>query len=416
MKPSWSLLLSSIYCSAAASQLGHVFVYDPVSKAAPQQPPSVSAETARLILAQRLGLSRFHSIKQASEEVIAQINTYGGRRQQLFGAGKDKEQSLSHTLVWIDDVEEIDAIMKDVDRTQFTEFTISDAPASSDNTRLIQDMIVQAESIPTPYDPMGHTYSSGISAEAALKEYLGKSANTYNDYLTILHADKTDKLLTSDISTGLRGLLDASQSQGKVDWPITVVFMPPSSSHSKRSTHPYGTYDVPSAIEARREKTEAPLSPPSSEPSTTPKVPDLEDFPTIFTAAANDTPVLGILPTCFQSEDACKRRTNGCSGHGNCRRSRTATDKKLNDCWSCSCNATVVHTGHEEGMETKTKTTYWGGPACQKKDVSVPFFLFAGTGVVLAFLIAGGIGLLYSMGSEELPSVIGAGVSGPRAK
>jgi hypothetical protein len=192
--------------------------------------------------------------------------------------------------------------------------------------------------------------------------------------------------------------------------------MPPSSSHSKRSTHPFGTYDVPSAIEARREKTEAPLSPPSSEPSTTPNVPDLEDFPTIFTAAANDTPVLGILPSCFQSKEACEKRTNSCSGHGDCLRSREATNKKLNDCWSCKCNATVVHTGHEEGMETKTKTTYWGGPACQKKDVSVPFFLFAGTGVFLAFLIAGGIGMLYSMGSEELPSVIGAGVSGPRAK
>ena len=70
----------------------------------------------------------------------------------------------------------------------------------------------------------------------------------------------------------------------------------------------------------------------------------------------------------------------------------------------------------EDGEEPKIKTTYWGGPACQKKDVSVPFWLFVGSGVLLAFLISSGIGMLYSMGSEELPSVIGAGVSGPSRK
>ena len=61
------------------------------------------------------------------------------------------------------------------------------------------------------------------------------------------------------------------------------------------------------------------------------------------------------------------------------------------------------------------KTTQWGGFACQKKDVSVPFILFATFGVFMAAVIAGGIGLLYNMGAEPLPSVIGAGVAGPKA-
>ena len=64
----------------------------------------------------------------------------------------------------------------------------------------------------------------------------------------------------------------------------------------------------------------------------------------------------------------------------------------------------------------KRKVTYWGGPACQKKDISVQFWLFVGSGVVLAFLVSAGIGMLYTMGAEELPSVIGAGVSGPTKK
>lgn len=58
----------------------------------------------------------------------------------------------------------------------------------------------------------------------------------------------------------------------------------------------------------------------------------------------------------------------------------------------------------------------WGGNACQKKDVSAEFILFAGFGLFFTAVVVGGIGMLYSMGSQELPSVIGAGVVGPRAQ
>lgn len=44
------------------------------------------------------------------------------------------------------------------------------------------------------------------------------------------------------------------------------------------------------------------------------------------------------------------------------------------------------------------------------------FWLFAGFGVAMAAAIAWGVGLLFSMGGEELPSVLGAGVVGPRAQ
>ena len=59
---------------------------------------------------------------------------------------------------------------------------------------------------------------------------------------------------------------------------------------------------------------------------------------------------------------------------------------------------------------------YWGGAACQKKDVSAPFFLLAGLTIALVGVVSWGIGLLMSVGQEELPSVIGAGVAGPRAQ
>lgn len=62
------------------------------------------------------------------------------------------------------------------------------------------------------------------------------------------------------------------------------------------------------------------------------------------------------------------------------------------------------------------KTIEWAGPACSKKDVSMPFWLLAGISIALVATVSWGVGLLFSIGQEELPSVIGAGVAGPRAQ
>jgi hypothetical protein len=62
------------------------------------------------------------------------------------------------------------------------------------------------------------------------------------------------------------------------------------------------------------------------------------------------------------------------------------------------------------------KTTFWSGPACQKKDVSAPFFLIAGFTIFIVGIASWGIGLLFGIGQEDLPGVIGAGVAGPKAK
>lgn len=190
--------------------------------------------------------------------------------------------------------------------------------------------------------------------------------------------------------------------------------MPSSSANSKRRVvSPYGTYDMPSDIEARRNRQnpEALLSL-TPEPSTSPKAeyPDLEDMPVFTSAKKSNGTVRGILPPFFNSLAACEKSTLNCSGHGECKLLHKAQDKTQQDRYGCACAPTI------SGKGKTRKVTNWGGPACQKKDISTPFWLFVGTGVMLAFLISTIIGMMYSMGSEELPSVIGAGVSGPVRK
>ncbi|KAK5632674.1 hypothetical protein RRF57_008388 [Xylaria bambusicola] len=117
--------------------------------------------------------------------------------------------------------------------------------------------------------------------------------------------------------------------------------------------------------------------------------------------AGRPTPV----PNCFTSQSACENATNSCFGHGECvnRWGKDNTDKT---CFFCHCGTTV-----DTDSKGKKHVYHWGGGMCQKRDISTPFWLFAGVTIALVATIAFSIGLLFSVGEEKLPGVIGAGVS-----
>ena len=270
-------------------------------------------------------------------------------------------------------------------------FDISSPPPSADNDRLIEDFTIQAESLPKHADPKAKTYSASIDADATLSAL--KKTTLHNEYLTIFRADKNDDLESNILQNALPGL-----AQRGLD--ITVVTMPSSSGNSKRRVvSSYGTYDMPSTVEARRNRQnpEALLSL-TPEPSTSPNAhyPDLEDFPVFTSDKKSNGTVRGILPPFFNSLASCEKTTLNCSGHGECKLLHKARDKTQQDRYGCACSPTIVGKGNTR------RVTNWAGPACQKKDISTPFWLFVGTGVMLAFLISTIIGMMYSIGSEEL--------------
>ncbi|CAE7000418.1 hypothetical protein PTNB73_09591 [Pyrenophora teres f. teres] len=375
--------------------------------------PTVTPETARLIIAQRLGLSRFHAIEHADAETIRHINTYGGPQQKLFGI-EDAHVSRAHLLVWAEDVEQDEATVIINDGSDRTlDFAISGAPPASDNDRLIMDFIAQAETLPEYPDPQQRTYKTKFDIQSALPS--NSKAAAYNGYLNMWRTDKNDKMTPEDMASALANINKKAHESG---FAVTVVMMPRARSKSKRTTDPWGTYNMP-AKQVNRQNPEAVLSS-IPVPAATSKTSD-ESFPVIATEAENNKgPVRGILPTCFNSMAACQSRTQNCSNHGECKllhKGRgSGSNQETIDCYGCACSPTIQHVGEDKGMEIKKKVTYWGGPACQKKDISTQFWLFVGSGVILAFLVSSGIGMLYSMGAEELPSVIGAGVSGPTRK
>ncbi|EGD95962.1 hypothetical protein TESG_03424 [Trichophyton tonsurans CBS 112818] len=133
-------------------------------------------------------------------------------------------------------------------------------------------------------------------------------------------------------------------------------------------------------------------------------------------ATAKPTPAFH-LPVCYTKNETCTERTNNCSGHGSCYLKRTSSKNSTsssneNDCYACKCHRTVVSTN----KDGKTKTVQWGGPDCSKRDVSMQFWLIGGLSVVLVLGVAYGVGMLFSIGEEELPGVLSAGVAPPKQK
>ena len=122
------------------------------------------------------------------------------------------------------------------------------------------------------------------------------------------------------------------------------------------------------------------------------------DAGTIFYAAS------GSIPSCFGSEEDCSTATGNCSGHGSCQNKYVKRDgsEGKESCFVCHCLSTQNDGG---GL------THWAGLTCAKKDISTPFWLFAGFTLVMVGILSLSIGMLFGVGEEKLPGVIGAGVS-----
>ncbi len=124
------------------------------------------------------------------------------------------------------------------------------------------------------------------------------------------------------------------------------------------------------------------------------------------------------IPACFLSANSCITQTHHCSGHGECKDkyevnggggpAQPVGDEPPAVCFVCHCNSTLKEPAKDgQGFST----TLWAGNMCQKIDISVPFWLITGFTVTIVGAVSFAIGLLFSVGEEKLPGVIGAGVS-----
>jgi hypothetical protein len=186
-----------------------------------------------------------------------------------------------------------------------------------------------------------------------------------------------------------------------------MVILMPGTKHSRSSkSTPYGSYEMPSRTPVHRRQAEEPMTEAAVASSA------IFQSKQVMTSNTSD-PITGVPAVCYTSIDLCISSTNNCSGHGQCYEktppAKTEEEKKK-ACFTCGCVPTTYHFNSTNGQPA-LQTIYWGGAACQKKDVSGPFWLFAIFTVVMVGIVSWSIGLLFSIGEEKLPGVIGAGVS-----
>jgi hypothetical protein len=197
------------------------------------------------------------------------------------------------------------------------------------------------------------------------------------------------------------------ESANNNEMNVMVVLMPESG--STKSSKPYGSYEMPSQLPIGRRQIEEPMTDLPAASATAFKSKQVMDSNT----AAPFEPITGVPPVCHSSLGSCMSSTNNCSGHGECymKYGSAQGEDASPACYTCGCVA--VNENFLVGIDKKPafRRTYWGGAACQKKDVSGPFWLFAIFTVVMIGLVSWAIGMLFSIGEEKLPGVIGAGVS-----
>ena len=400
MKLITATLLSALSCytELAAAATGRVITLDPSLSShehLSNQHDTLSPETARLVIAQRAGLEDYHVEKALDKEEINAINAHGLQTSSL---SKDNTDRV-FILAFVDD-EESEGMLgyapccemwiayllaNTVLAQKAHSFAVSPAPSASETKAFFEDLSAQDND---------RVYNWGeIEQQFATGEPMNWIHGD-NSFILGLPLERVEMLLEMGVKV-----------------PTTIMLMPATGSDAST----WGTYSMPNteAPLQKRRQIEVPLSESFESASASSAVePAPMSTPlTTFAKSNQSSPLRGILPACFGSQDECEKTTRNCTGHGKCRKqfhNRDAAKGDNGDCYSCQCSATK-----EDRGDGKVKTTVWGGPACQKQDVSMAFWLIALFTVGMIFLVSFAVGSVMSMGSEELPSVIGAGVSGP---
>lgn len=97
-----SITAASITTASTTTADALVYTFDQTSQRSTSK-STISAENTRLFLAQRLGLSQFHSLENVDDDTLRLLNNYGGSQTPLF---KSNDRHVQRLLVIIEGLED----------------------------------------------------------------------------------------------------------------------------------------------------------------------------------------------------------------------------------------------------------------------------------------------------------------------
>ncbi|KAK0735255.1 hypothetical protein B0T26DRAFT_631043 [Lasiosphaeria miniovina] len=375
----------------ATQQRADVFVFQNKQQSASPERHSLPKEVARHILLQRTSRHRYGSDLRDipssfdSETVVEYIATYGRNPTPLFVEPDTIEAAQLVVILEGVTPQHTTQLERALgEEQQHTVFTISDPPSALANDRLM-----------TLFKNLGISSASQCDVKSVINP---SNMNCWDGPSSVVRYDLAKSPETFQVL--LDNLSRLSKFVRVGDLEAVLVLMPESTRSSKLNDWSAAAGLAQSDLRRRGESetviADETVSFPTSAPPTALDegvVDDERPRPQKFKSA----------PQCFTTFNSCMAGTGNCTSHGQC--VNKYGENSTNACFSCSCVPSI------EGGEIFNQTIYWGGSMCQKKDISVPFWLLTGFTVTIVGVVTAAIGLLFSVGEEQLPGVIGAGVS-----
>ncbi|KAK4220306.1 hypothetical protein QBC37DRAFT_477328 [Rhypophila decipiens] len=378
----------------------------------PQDTPQLPKEVARHILLQRTSTASGYGsdLRDLPESVdtdaaVSYIARYGKRPLPIFSSNEKTGSSQLVVIIEGATQENVGSLVKTIEESdQAVSFVVSNPPSAVANGHLM-DLFDSMGAVPSPRK---------CDLESAINPF---DSNCWTTMAAVLRYDlkkspSTTKTLLDNFSR-LTKFVDSG------DLEATLVLMP-ESSRSSKIKH-WSALAAGEVADLRRrfnrdaETVMTDLNVPAVATASSVSVFTEPEVPSVF---APEKEKKTKIPQCFSSFNACTKQTDSCSGHGECvdkysRKAGNASTAAAADakvCFVCQCNQRdIIKPGKGKG-NVGIKTVAWAGNKCQKIDVSVPFWLLAGFTITIMGAITFAIGLLYSIGNEPLPGVIGAGV------
>ncbi|SZF01880.1 unnamed protein product [Blumeria hordei] len=379
MRPSLSIFLSTYLGLNVASPDASVFIFQKDNPLALHDTPQLSLDQSRLVLAQRLDISQHYRLQDYNELSLSHINRFGSEQQPIFDSNWHKIPELVLVVEGVSSM--ISQFISDAISPINPNFTIVAGTTTSENSLLISELQAQAGKLGT-----------SCSLENAINP--SQKSCWSRDQIMIRFNLNNEK-------NGMSRLINAQnrikQLSKKGEMNAAIVLFPEVSGTLKPSEN---AEDEDEKSARKRQHKEEPLI---YTPSVVSSVKQLQS------SRSKDKPMKGIPQLCHKSLDLCVSSTNNCTGHGECFKKYGDRDK--GDCYTCGCKATNDTVTWAKGTKKGWKITYWGGSACHKEDISGAFWLISVFSVTAIAVVGWGIGMLFSIGAESLPGVIGAGVS-----
>ncbi|PNY28282.1 endoplasmic reticulum membrane protein [Tolypocladium capitatum] len=378
MKLTAGLIAALAGCAAAAPPAAEVYLVP--AREASSTTPSISPGLARLILLQRLApIGHGPSLDDVPKGVdthaaVSVMNRFGKPSPPLFVDSSDGEPS--QLVIMLDGMteEQIKELGHALERKP--DFMISDPPSSKAHDDLVE----------IDFHNAGVTNGNNCD----VRQVVNPLEECWNGKQSAIakYNVKKDPTVLDEIIHKL-GQLSQLAKSGELE--TTIVLLPSTTSSRSWSEKPRELRRRQAEqVMASLEKTVAPAAP------TSPAADDKVFYAPRVPIAA-----------CFNSKASCISATGNCSEHGACLNKYAnpdGTDGK-EACYACHCLSTRSKSG---------SLTHWAGPSCAKSDISVAFWLFAGFTLAMVGILWLAISMLFNVGEEKLPGVIGAGVS--RAK